>query len=98
MFKRRAARGQYFHHPYLGTREFPADFELVDKFPEPEETVENKDLGWMLHDMEFIPDPKGGIVESNTGRHLRAEPRFFFAKLENGCIRVPPLSAGRAEP
>ena len=29
-FKRRARRGQYFHHPYLGAREFPAHFRLVE--------------------------------------------------------------------
>jgi len=96
MFKRRASRGQYFHHPYLGTREFPASFELVDAFPPPEEGVEDKDLGWMLHDLDFIPDPKGGIIESNTGQHLRAEPRFFRAEMIDGCIRVPPLATGRA--
>ena len=30
MFNRRAARGQCFHRPCLGTREFAADFELVE--------------------------------------------------------------------
>jgi len=34
MFKRRASRGQCFHHPYLGVREFPADFRLVEAFPD----------------------------------------------------------------
>lgn len=29
MFKRRAGRGQCFHRPYLGCREFNADFELL---------------------------------------------------------------------
>ena len=33
-FRRRAARGQCFHHPYLGNREFPASFEPADEFPE----------------------------------------------------------------
>lgn len=98
MFKRRASHGQYFHHPYLGTREFPAHFELVEEFPPSEEPVEDKELGWMLHDLEFIPDPKGGIIESNTGRRLRAEPRFFQAAIVDGCIRVPALATGRAEP
>ena len=30
MFNRRAARGQCFHQPCLGTREFAADFALVE--------------------------------------------------------------------
>ena len=29
MFNRRAAAGQCFHRPCLGTREFPAEFELL---------------------------------------------------------------------
>ena len=33
MFRRRAAKGQCFHQPCLGVREFPADFELVEAFP-----------------------------------------------------------------
>jgi CRISPR-associated protein Cas5d len=97
MFKRRASRGQYFHHPYLGTREFPASFELVEDFPACHESLTGeKPLGWMLHDMEFVPDPKGPIIESNTGQHLRAEPRFFQAQMVDGCIHVPPLASGRA--
>lgn len=28
MFMRRAAKGQCFHHPYFGTREFPAEFQF----------------------------------------------------------------------
>src|SRR5690606_13219730 len=34
MFKRRAERGQCFHRPYLGCREFIADFAWIeDAFP-----------------------------------------------------------------
>ena len=31
MFKRRAKKGQYFHQPYLGCREFPCHFRLLEK-------------------------------------------------------------------
>lgn len=97
MFKRRASRGQCFHHPYLGTREFPASFELIEEFPPcPAELRGDRELGWMLHDLDFIPDAKGGIIESNTGERRRAEPRFFQARMVEGCIQVPPLAAGRA--
>lgn len=96
MFKRRAARGQYFHHPYLGTREFPASFELVDSLAEsPEELRGEMDLGWMLHDLDFRPDPKGHIIDSNQGRRLTAEPRFFQTQMVNGVIDVPPFETGR---
>ena len=98
MFKRRAAKGQYFHHPYLGTREFFADFALVEDFGPVPESLQGpeKDLGFMLHDIDFVPDKKGKIVESNKGTRLRAEPRFFRAKMNNGVIDVPPFEQARA--
>jgi len=94
MFRRRASRGQYFHHPYLGTREFPAYFRLVDELPEPPAEIQAVgDLGWMLHDIVYEENPNGKIVESNEGRRLTAEPRFFRARLEGGVLQVPPLTA-----
>ncbi len=35
MFLRRASKGQCYHRPYLGCREFAADFELVTDHDEP---------------------------------------------------------------
>lgn len=102
MFKRRASRGQYFHHPYLGCREFPAFFELVEEFPScPEELKEpdTRELGYMLHDIDYEQAPrtqkKGVIVESSRGRRLIATPRFFRATMRQGVIDVPPLGEGR---
>lgn len=92
-FNRRAARGQYFHHPYLGCREFPASFELVEAFPGcPEELRGPKDLGWMLLDLDFVPDQRGTIIESNQGIRLRADPRFFAATMKDGVLEVPAMS------
>lgn len=91
-FRRRAERGAFFHQPYLGTREFPAFFELVDSFPDCAEALRKDiDLGLMLHDIVFEPDPEGTIVESNSGRRLTARPRFFHAHMRDGLIRVPSL-------
>ncbi len=91
-FRRRASRGQYFHHPYLGCREFPAFFQLVETFPPPPPELKGaKDLGWMLNDIAFVPDPEGKIVESNRGRRLTAEPEFFRATARDGVIEVPLL-------
>jgi len=96
IFNRRALSGQAFHQPYLGCREFPAHFALIaegEPFPPCElpEDQRNKDFGWMFHDFIYREDKKGKIVESNKGRKLTAEPRFFHAQAENGVIRVPAL-------
>lgn len=92
-FKRRAIRGQYFHHPYLGVREFPAYFKLVEEFPEcPPELRGDRDLGFMLHDVEFVADPDGDIIESHGGQRVTARPRFFRARLRDGIVRVPPIA------
>jgi len=95
MFNRRARCGQCFQQPYFGTREFPAHFSLVEgelpvsRLPEDQR---NRDFGLMFHDFAYIPDPKGKVIESNQGRRLRAEPRFFQAKLHGGVLEVPPIS------
>jgi CRISPR-associated protein Cas5d len=89
-FKRRASKGQFFHQPYLGTREFPASFELVDEFPEcPDELLGERDLGWMLHDLQFTPDEEGKIIESNEGRRLSATAMFFNAFMRDGIVDIP---------
>jgi CRISPR-associated protein Cas5d len=78
MFKRRAEQGQYFHHPYLGTREFPCDFDWIDgEIPKSELTGE-RDLGFMLHDIDFAHD---------------RTPRFFRATMRDGVIEVPPFAS-----
>ena len=88
IFHRRARRGQYFHHPYLGTREFPANFTLIE--PETElpsvhpDLIGKNNLGFMLHDIEFDQDPRTKKVKSTT-------PRFFRAEMTDGVITVPPF-------
>ncbi len=98
-FKRRAAKGQCFHHPYLGCREFPAHYRLLEeeeKFPPiPSELQGEHDFGYVLWDIEFKYDPKGPVVESNKGRRLKPQPRFFKAVMRNGIIQVPSFSETR---
>lgn len=77
MFERRAEKGQCINQPYLGCREFACDFRLVgDLAAEPPPIGENRDLGWMLHDLDYAKpaDP---------------QPRFFRAMLANGVLQVP---------
>lgn len=90
MFKRRALKGQAFHQPYFGCREFPVRFELIQseaEHPKPHPdfiTGQPKDLGFMLHDIEFEQDRATKKVNSTT-------PHFFRATMTDGVILVPEL-------
>ncbi len=88
MFKRRARKGQAFQQPYFGCREFPVRFELIENesdlpVPFPDHAGE-KDLGFMLHDIEFEQDRTTKKVKSTT-------PHFFRATMRDGVIKVPQL-------
>lgn len=82
MFRRRVAKGQHFHHPYLGCREFAAEVMPADEAPDP--IPETRELGRMLWDIRYSP----------AGNR----PVFFEARLEAGVLHVPPaLHAGADE-
>ena len=71
---RRMAKGQCFHTPYFGCREFPANFRpwvggSVPTIPA------TKDLGIMLYDFDYS-DP------------ANITPLYFHAKLENGVLNT----------
>ena len=75
IFERRARKGQCFHMPYLGTREFPCYFRLIDANSEPSEPInETRDLGFMLYDMDFDRDKDHPI------------PLFFRAMIDKGVV------------
>ncbi|MCF8074777.1 MAG: type I-C CRISPR-associated protein Cas5c [Desulfotignum sp.] len=80
MFERRAKKGQCFNQPYLGCREFSANFEFVkdtSSYVNGYSPIkESRDLGFMLYDLDFS-DPKD----------LR--PAFYRAEMKNGKIVVP---------
>lgn len=77
IMKRRLAKGQFYHQPCFGVREFPAHFSSCHQAPPcPEELKGTKDLGWMLLDMDYS-DP----------RNIR--PMFFRAVLQDGVLEVP---------
>jgi CRISPR-associated protein Cas5d len=78
-FARRLEKGQTFHQPYLGCREFAAAVEPARSPWECQLPLEQrgKKLGLMLHDLEF-------------GERIR--PRFFMAELTvEGVLKVPPF-------
>lgn len=77
MVTRRMKRGQCYHTPYFGCREFPANFGCCMEIPPcPEELRGERDLGWMLYDMDY----------SNPEN---IQPRFFRAILRDGVLEIP---------
>ncbi|MCD6599930.1 MAG: type I-C CRISPR-associated protein Cas5 [Dehalococcoidia bacterium] len=73
-FRRRVKRGQCYHTPYLGCREFPASFGTPAEQDTPIEITD--DLGLMLFDMHYTGDDM-------------PQPVFFHARLEKGILNIP---------
>ncbi|MCE5273158.1 type I-C CRISPR-associated protein Cas5c [bacterium] len=73
MFRRRLEKGQHYHQPYLGCREFPAEVLPADDAPLP--VNDSRGIGIMLWDISF--GPQGN------------RPLFFEAHLEAGVLEVP---------
>ncbi len=70
IFNRRIEKGQCFHRPYFGCREFPVSFESCDEIPV-SPFLGDQDLGFMLHDIDFAND---------------MTPKFFRAVMQKGII------------
>lgn len=80
MFNRRAKKGQCFHQPCFGCREFPVNFELLENDNPISGLSGEKDLGFMLYDMDYS-DKKN------------IKPMFFRAKMKNGVVNIPHLDS-----
>ena len=72
---RRLRRGECFHMPYFGCREFPANFCLCEdeEIHTAYDDVEEKDLGFMLFDMDY--SDRNNI-----------QPMFFRAVMKYGVL------------
>ena len=72
---RRLRRGECFHMPYFGCREFPANFCLCEEaeIRTAYDDVEEKDLGFMLYDMDY-----------SDRNHI--QPMFFRAVMKRGVL------------
>jgi CRISPR-associated protein Cas5d len=91
-FVRRARAGKCFQQPFLGCREFPAYFELVEGDDAPatsESPIDESavmdvdlDLGFMLYD----------VFDLSAPGHSHSPPRIslFQARIEGGVLEVPP--------
>ena len=72
---RRLKRGECYHMPYFGCREFPANFELCqeEEIHTAYDDVDEKDLGFMLYDLDYAD--KENLM-----------PMFFRAVMKQGVI------------
>ena len=72
---RRLRRGECYHMPYFGCREFPANFALCEEeeIHTAYDVVAEKDLGLMLYDMDYS-DPEN------------IQPMFFRAIMRHGVV------------
>ena len=78
MFERRASQGQCFTQPYLGCREFAANWKYIDNTEQlAPPLAEDRDLGIMLYDMDF----EGNVQKPNA--------MFYRVRMEQGVIVVP---------
>ena len=85
IMRRRVERGQFYHQPCFGCREFPAHFRACEELPPcPEELKGERDLGYVLWDMDYS-DPENIV------------PLFFRAKLKDGVLEVPTRDSGEVK-
>ena len=76
IMRRRLQKGQCYHQPCFGTREFPAHFKAWDgDTPETAYPEEDRELGFMLYDMDYA-----------DLKNIR--PQFFRAVLKRGVLDV----------
>jgi len=83
MMKRRVEKGQCFQRPYLGCREFAAEFSPPHEDDRP--IAESREIGRMLYDIAFAPEGNravffdaclvDGVLDANPARVLTDESR-----------------------
>ena len=79
---RRIRKGQYYHQPCFGCREFPVHFAECQSIPDcPPELKGTRELGYMLYDMDY-----------SDLEDIR--PMFFRAQLIDGVLNVPDIDSG----
>jgi len=80
---RRLRKGQFFQKPFLGTREFSADFEIIERETDTPQSCyaaqDECDLGYMLYDIGYQDD---------NPQKQEVNPTFFRAVLRNGILDV----------
>lgn len=78
--KRRLKKGQCYHTPYFGTREFPANFALHEKDDVITAYKGERDFGYMLYDLDYLE------YDTETKAAKKIEPMFFRAVMQDGVL------------
>jgi CRISPR-associated protein Cas5d len=95
MLKRRLRNGKFFHKPYFGTREFPADIRLIEDEEQPPAPIdETRSLGLMLYDIDYVKHTEKVKGKDEAGKTTEVEvevvdewnPCYFMAELRGGVI------------
>lgn len=77
ILKRRIIKGQFYHQPYFGCREFPVNFKLCEEIPQCPVSLRGEiNLGYMLYDMDY-----------SNKENIR--PLFYRAVMKDGVIEIP---------
>lgn len=84
IFERRLSKGQCFHRPYLGCREFACDVEPAD--PERRPAPLTKPLGLMLHDIEFGDVNRAHFFEAKLHNGVLDVPPFLPGRLAGAAV------------
>jgi CRISPR-associated protein Cas5d len=103
--KRRIRKGQCFHMPYLGTREFPAKLRLLETDAEESKLVEQEPQSELELGSQREPRPQPqpiqemrslglmlydiDYVKDSEGRVTEFVPTYFWAEMANGIISLP---------
>jgi len=92
-FRRRASQGKCIYQPYLGCREFPAYFELVEPGTPLEPPIDiDLDIGLMLYDVFDLSRPGKPL---DTERDELPSISLFRAKVEKGVMKIPPYQSAQ---
>ncbi len=86
-FRRRASQGKCIYQPYLGCREFPAYFELIEPNTQQKPPLNiNLSIGLMLYDVFDLSVPGKPLDTSNNELPSIS---LFRAEIKNGTLTVP---------
>jgi len=83
MFQRRLKKGQHYHQPYLGCREFAAEVSPATKYWHHHPSLKGiRPLGLVFYD----------IKHNGSFPHICKDcsPKFFSAVLKDGVLDIPP--------